>query len=199
MQWRVQRPRHSTLIAYLALVIAVGSGSAYAATRYLITSEKQIKPSVRRSLRGTRGSTGPRGATGQPGATGPAGPLLAVLPSGATETGTFDAEGTAIGVGDLASASISFSPAVSAAPVPTIVTTSDSPSCPGTVAAPAAAPGQLCVYVGVQVNVAAGEIATHDPGTGSGGSASRYGAGIVVDSAGAGNFYADGTWAVTGS
>jgi hypothetical protein len=51
------------------------------------------------------------------------------------------------------------------------------------------------VYVGGTQNVA--EIATHDPTTGNGGSDSRYGAGIVIDSAGAGNFYDDGTWAVT--
>jgi hypothetical protein len=41
----------STVVATLALVFAM-SGGAYAASQYLITSIKQIKPSVRAQLKG---------------------------------------------------------------------------------------------------------------------------------------------------
>jgi hypothetical protein len=53
----------------LALVFAM-SGGAYAATKYLITSTKQIKPSVLKQL---QGKAGPVGKTGTPGPVGPAG------------------------------------------------------------------------------------------------------------------------------
>jgi hypothetical protein len=71
----------STVIASLALVFAM-SGGAYAASRYVITSTKQISPKVLASLKGAAGkpgangaagATGPAGA-GTAGATGPAGP-----------------------------------------------------------------------------------------------------------------------------
>jgi hypothetical protein len=183
------------VIAYVALFVALAGGTAYAAKHYLITSTKQIKPNVRKALHGATGPTGPAGATG------PGGPLLTVLPSGKTETGVFDAEGTASGVGDLASASISFPIPIASAPTPTLVSSGTSASCPGSVAAPAAAPGQLCLYIGSQVNVAmvggADDAATNDPINGDSASASPYGAGLFVNSAAAGNFYLMGTWAVT--
>jgi hypothetical protein len=85
------RRHYSNIVATLALVFAM-SGGAFAAQHYLITSTKQIKPSVLRSLRtpskpgptgasgssGGVGLTGPQGTTGATGATGaqgPAGPV----------------------------------------------------------------------------------------------------------------------------
>jgi hypothetical protein len=53
----------------------------------------------------------------------------------------------------------------------------------------------LCVYVGDTQNVAVQ--AVYDPFGGNGGTTSRYGAQFVADSGAAGNFYTDGTWAVT--
>jgi len=67
------RPSPTALIAMLALFIALG-GTAVAAKSYLITSPRQIKPSVLRRLKGPRGPQGPAGATGPTGPTGPAGP-----------------------------------------------------------------------------------------------------------------------------
>jgi hypothetical protein len=79
--------------------------------------------------------------------------------------------------------------------MPSIVTSGSTTNCPGSVTAPAAAAGYLCVYVGVNVNV--GEEDVYDPYGGNGGTTSRFGAGFIVDSAAMGNFYSDGTWAVT--
>jgi Collagen triple helix repeat (20 copies) len=75
------RPNTSTVIAMLALVFAM-SGGAYAATKYLITSTKQISPSVLRSLRGASGKPGPVGPAGAAGV-GSAGPAGAAGAAGA--------------------------------------------------------------------------------------------------------------------
>src|ERR1700740_2610486 len=63
----------ATVIAGLALVFAM-SGGAYAAKKYLITSTKQISPSVLKSLQGKAGPAGAPGTQGAPGPAGPAGP-----------------------------------------------------------------------------------------------------------------------------
>jgi hypothetical protein len=73
---RVGKPSPAMIVAIVALVVALG-GTAVAAKHYLITSTKQIKPSVLKRLRGDRGpqgSPGPRGPAGATGAQGPAGP-----------------------------------------------------------------------------------------------------------------------------
>jgi hypothetical protein len=163
-----QRVSVAGLIATLALVFAM-TGGAFAAKKYLITSASQIKPSVRKALKGPRGlpgATGPAGPTGPRGATGPGGPTGpegkkgdagnpwtagGTLPPGATETGvwgyTLPAEAEDI-------VSISFPiPLAAAIPIePTsnihIIETpeEDLTDCPGTADQPAAAPGQLCLF-----------------------------------------------------
>jgi hypothetical protein len=62
----------TTVIATLALVFAM-TGGAYAAKKYLITSTKQISPSVLKSLQGKAGPVGANGAQGPAGPQGPAG------------------------------------------------------------------------------------------------------------------------------
>ena len=69
MTTRVVRAVRRNLVAWLALFVAMG-GTSMAATHYIITSTKQIKPSVLKQL---RGAGGPRGATGAAGAAGAAG------------------------------------------------------------------------------------------------------------------------------
>ena len=117
------RVNPATVIASLALVFAM-TGGAYAAKKYLITSTKQISPSVLKSLQGkagpvgaagaagaqgpagpagsagAQGSPGPKGDTGAPGAKGATGAtgqtgFTKVLPKGETETGEWAMMGDA--------------------------------------------------------------------------------------------------------
>jgi hypothetical protein len=67
-----RRITYANVAATLALVFAM-SGGAYAAKRYLITSTKQISPSVLKSLKGANGKNGAAGATGPQGPAGAAG------------------------------------------------------------------------------------------------------------------------------
>jgi hypothetical protein len=75
-----RKPSPAAVVAVLALFVALG-GTAVAAHHFLITSAKQIKPSVLRELKGATGRPGPagpagsQGASGAPGAQGPAGPV----------------------------------------------------------------------------------------------------------------------------
>lgn len=93
-----------TIIAVTAIGILLLAAGAGAASRYLITSTHQIKPSVLRQLHGQNGrngAQGPAGVTGATGAAGPAGTVPGIitvdspketLPSG-TNTFTVDPNG----------------------------------------------------------------------------------------------------------
>lgn len=63
----------TTAIAVLALVFAM-TGGAWAAKKYLITSTKQISPSVLKALKGASGKNGASGSPGAAGLAGPTGP-----------------------------------------------------------------------------------------------------------------------------
>jgi hypothetical protein len=89
------------LVAVLALFIAMG-GSAVAAHHYLVSSTKQISPTVLKKLKGKTGATGAKGANGTPGAPGAPGvagknganlTAETTLPSGQSESGGFSAGG----------------------------------------------------------------------------------------------------------
>ncbi len=67
-----RRITYANIVATLALVFAM-TGAAVAAKHYLITSTKQISPSVLKGLRGHNGKSGPTGATGPQGTAGTAG------------------------------------------------------------------------------------------------------------------------------
>jgi hypothetical protein len=66
---KIRRRWPANVAATVALVLAL-TGSAAAAHHYLISSVKQIKPSVQVALHGPTGSTGLTGETGTTGATG---------------------------------------------------------------------------------------------------------------------------------
>lgn len=67
-----KRMTYANITATLALVFAM-SGGALAANKYLITSKKQIKPTVLASLKGAKGAPGAQGPAGLQGAAGAAG------------------------------------------------------------------------------------------------------------------------------
>jgi hypothetical protein len=67
-----KRFTYANVAMTLALVLAM-SGGAYAAKKYVITSTKQIKPSVLAQLKGKAGANGANGATGPAGPQGPTG------------------------------------------------------------------------------------------------------------------------------
>jgi hypothetical protein len=71
-----RRATYANVVATLALVFAM-SGGALAAARYIITSTKQIKPSVLTAIakqaKGATGAAGPAGPAGQAGQAGPQG------------------------------------------------------------------------------------------------------------------------------
>jgi hypothetical protein len=94
-----RRLSYANVTATLALVFSM-TGGALAARHYLITSTKQIKPSVLKQLQGKIGRTGPQGlqgpqgppgqqgAGGATGATGPAGTPATSLWAVVDKTGT---------------------------------------------------------------------------------------------------------------
>ncbi len=83
----------ATVLAVVALVFAM-TGGAYAAKKYLITSTKQISPSVLKQLQGKAGVVGVPGVAGVQGAQGSAGPAGPAGSAGAKgETGPAGAKG----------------------------------------------------------------------------------------------------------
>ncbi len=68
-----KRLSYANVAVTVALVFAM-TGGAFAAKKYVITSTKQIKPSVLEQLKGKRGRAAPGPAGSAAGAAGPAGP-----------------------------------------------------------------------------------------------------------------------------
>lgn len=81
-------PSRSMVVALLALSVAT-AGSASAAS-YVITKSSQIKPSVRKALKGQRGAQGLRGDRGPQGPQGFTGPAGAAGPAGLSNLTTTD-------------------------------------------------------------------------------------------------------------
>jgi hypothetical protein len=77
-----RRLTYANVAVTLALFFAM-SGGALAASHYLITSTKQIKPSVLAQLKGKAGANGAPGAQGPAGPAGPTGPAGPQGPAGA--------------------------------------------------------------------------------------------------------------------
>ncbi len=76
-----KRLSYANVAMTLALVFAM-TGGAYAAQHYVITSTKQIKPSVLAQLKAKNGTAGPAGAAGPAGPLGPQGPAGPGGPAG---------------------------------------------------------------------------------------------------------------------
>jgi hypothetical protein len=146
------------VVAVAALVVA-STGSAIAAKHYMVSSTRQISPTVLKQLHGANGRAG---ATGQKGATGPQGPAGTAgasgtngtngadltshtpLPSGQSESGLFGAVGVDAS-GTTLLATVTYPQPLSAAIAPDHVVegTTASAHCSGPGHAD---PGFLCVY-----------------------------------------------------
>jgi hypothetical protein len=167
-----------------------------------------LTPKVKKQITapGPRGRVGPQGATGPAGPAGPAGPLTTVLPAGQTLRGAFNLDAAAAAGGASVGQGLSFGLSLRTAPTLVIRAPTDpaTAQCPGSVGNPTAANGVLCVYVSsASANTATtAEFPTGlrviDFPSGSQG-ANVFGAEMFIFSSGAGRFFVDGTWAVTGN
>jgi hypothetical protein len=79
-----KRMSYANVAATLALFLAVGGGTAWATTNYIITSTKQIKPSVLKKLHGANGKNGKNGQNGTNGTNGTNGATGAAGAAGAS-------------------------------------------------------------------------------------------------------------------
>jgi hypothetical protein len=192
------RPSPATAIATLALVVA-GAGVGTAASGLISGSHikpgtitgKQIKNhSITLNKLSGKLPAGPRGLQGVAGSTGPAGPITGALPTGVTLKGWFNLDTVAAASNEFNGGSISFGLSLAATPTVTIIPVSGSPTagCPGSLAAPTAAHGNLCLYESsIQNSAGFATVGTNAVGTE-----------LFILSAAAGRFFVDGTWAVTG-
>ena len=93
---------------------------------------------------------------------------------------------------------ISFGIPLASAPIANFIYAGDTPpaACPGTVAAPQADPGNLCIYEGLNTNIELEGV--EDPVTGAtNGTARPFGASVVGISTAVGDVNSSGSWAVT--
>jgi hypothetical protein len=155
-----------------------------------------VDTAVLKGPQGDVGPTGPTGPTGATGAAGAPGEFAATVPSAITLTGTFGTYG--LNDGSYYVSTHSFAAALSAAPTANLRPVGSNPnvSCPGTVAAPAAAPGHLCLYEGIGSNRTGANI--FNPLTSAAG-ASKFGFGYAFVASNVGGPFAisHGSWAVT--
>jgi hypothetical protein len=160
----IQRQSPALGVAALALFVALGGGSYAALSSDNGGGDKTAKV-AEKGKRGPRGPAGPAGAAGAPGPQGSPGAagsnasFPSTLPSGHTLVGTYAARGTSNGnltapTGQTAVAAISFSIPLASPPQVGMLRQAGmgepgDPSatrCPGSAAAPSAAPGELCIY-----------------------------------------------------
>jgi len=204
----------ATVLAVVALVFAMTSG-AVAAKKYLITSTKQISPSVLKKLTGKPGPAGPAGAAGKAGANGANGTngsngtdgqngqtgFTQVLPPGESLSGVwsnnfFQTAGEAVSTVQLVPISFAFplGSALTPADVHYIKKEEETGEgvCPGSVEEPEAEPGNMCIYTETE-EVAPGSEVTQAgfdiPGPGN--------AGVVVKFTAKGIAILEGSWIVT--
>ncbi len=147
---------------------------------------------------GPKGDPGPKGdvgAQGTPGEQGPAGPLLVTLPSGATQRGFFG--GGAAGTSDtVVESPLSFPVPLASDVTAHVIPVGGPPTteCAGSVSAPSAAPGHLCLYLGWIDGTCSDTVDTF----GFAGLADRqFGVVVTVPMESSGQCDFSGTWAVT--
>ena len=149
---------------------------------------------------GPQGPAGPIGADGPAGPPGPQGPADA-LPSARTARGTYTLAFASAAADQDGETNESFVLALAAAPIPHIVAPGDAVTseCPGSAAAPTAAPGQLCIYEADRGGLVR-SITPFDPSRAKAAGSNRtggFGFGLRVVADGPGHLRTSGTWAVT--
>jgi hypothetical protein len=210
---RALRAGVAGLCSVALLVPAVAQGaSARSGAAHRVSAAKKKKPKVLRGprgLRGPQGLAGPAGPRGLQGPTGPQGPAGAqgpgstagvvsgFLPAGVTLRGVFNLDTVATVPDQINGGAISFNVSLANVPAVSISRVGGAPTaaCPGSVSAPAAAPGNLCIYELTISN-------NHNPTTDGGFFAintTAFGTELFFHSDVADRFFVDGTWAVTGS
>jgi hypothetical protein len=140
---------------------------------------------------GIQGSPGIQGTQGAQGIQGPAGPITGDLPAGVTLRGKYGLEGRAVDASAYLGGSVAYALRPSASPARTFIPSGGTPpaQCPGTVANPQAAPGNLCVFES-STNSNSSVVLFDASGTG------RHGFDFEVFADAAGNFWSYGTWAM---
>ncbi len=220
-----KRLTYTNVAVTFALVFAM-SGGAYAASRYVITSTKQIKPGVLAQLKGkagAQGSAGAQGPAGPAGAAGPQGPAGVKGETGGTGkegpqgpegkegkagatgfTKTLPKGATETGVwyarpssGNIDTIPLSFAIPLAHELEEANVHVAPNPECPGSAEEPKAEPGNLCVYVAESFNFKPAYIGKpYGVGVGAFG-AGASGALLAIEGTGE-PAVGYGTWAVTG-
>jgi hypothetical protein len=168
------------------------------------------------ALKGNRGPRGFQGVQGDPGVAGPTGPTgpagpkgdkgatgdpwtlgNGTLPSGKTLRGVFGPGGTASGAGSMAQETVSFGFVLSAFPVVHFIGVGEAApaECPGTITNPQAQPGHLCLFAAQTGNVST--VCVFNPVNDSCDQAAVRGFGVGITSAATGDFWLQGSWAVT--
>jgi hypothetical protein len=152
---------YANVMSTLCLFLLLGGGTAFAATKLGKNSvgTKQLKNGAVTAAKVKSGSllasnfaAGqlPKGERGERGERGEPGPLVETLPSGKTETGIYGAAGTRASGGMAYTPGTAVSFPIPLAIRPTLnVIKKGAPStaqCPGSVKAPRATAGNLCIY-----------------------------------------------------
>jgi hypothetical protein len=200
------------VIACIALTVALG-GTSFAAVTLARNSvgTKQLKKNAvisskvkNRSLLAADFKCGqlPRGAPGAPGAPGtigPPGPFPDPLPAGQTVRGNYAIFEHSATAGLYLVNAFSYGFRLTAAPSPHYLNTGapPTPECPGSVTAPSAAAGHLCVYEAGVSNFT--NRRTCDPETAAClfASSNREGLAVAASVTSSGIAYVWGSWAVT--
>ena len=148
---------------------------------------------------GTQGLQGVQGLQGAAGAQGVPGPMTGMLPRGVTLRGTYTVRDQAAAKNDDLAVPISWGLSLASAPATHFVPTgTPAPSgCDGgSAAAPAADPGNVCIYAESGTN---DTVLVLDPVSVNANTSQPYGTGLLVISQEIGEYGSLGSWAVTGS
>ena len=202
----LKRPSPALVIALIALFFAL-AGTGYAVSRLPKNSVTSIQVKDRSLLSRDfkagqipRGPQGPQGDPGAPGAKGDPGDpwtLNGQLPSGKSLYGVFGPAATAVDAGDMTQETTSFDFNLVTNPVVHYIPAGTTPpgECPGTLTQPRAQPGHLCLYESRAQNV--GSSCVFNPVNDACGASAVRGFGLFIVAAGAGDFWEQGSWAVT--